>query len=81
MPMGKVHREIDINHPECLTKLSKIKLQGWPCGVLVKFVCSASAAQGLWVWILGVDLHIAWSNHAVAASHIQNRGRLAQLLA
>ena len=35
------------------------KGRGWPGGVVVKFVHSASAAWGLWVWMLGVDLHIA----------------------
>ena len=48
-------------------------------GVVVKFVCSASAAQGSWVWIPGMDLHTAHQTHAVAASHIQNGGRLAQI--
>ena len=31
----------------------------WPSGVVVKFVCSASAAQASQVWILGADLHIS----------------------
>ena len=48
----------------------------WPGDVVVKFACSASAAQGSWVQIPGVDLHHS-SSHAVVASHIQNRGRLA----
>ena len=30
---------------------------GWPCGVMVKFVPSASSASGLRVWIPGTDLH------------------------
>ena len=30
--------------------------RGWPGGVVVKFVCSTSAAQGLLVRILGADL-------------------------
>ena len=33
-----------------------------------------------WVQILGTDLHHL-SSHAVAAAHIQNRGRLVQMLA
>ena len=33
--------------------------QGWPGGVVVKFALSASVAQGLQVWILGVGLHNA----------------------
>ena len=28
-----------------------------PGGIVVTFVHSASAAQGLWVWILGMDIH------------------------
>ena len=55
-------------------------LGGWPGGVVVKFTCSALVAQGLWVWILGVDLHHS-SSHALAVSHIQSKGRLAQMLA
>ena len=31
---------------------------GWPSGVVVRFVCSASAAWGSQVWILGVDLAV-----------------------
>ena len=30
---------------------------GRPTGTRVKFACSALVAQGLQVWILGVDLH------------------------
>ena len=44
-----------------------------------KFTHSAAVAQGSQVWNLGMDLHTLIS-HAVAASHIQNRGRLAQML-
>ena len=43
-------------------------------------MCSASEAPGSWVQIPGVDLYHS-SSQAVAASHIQNRGRLAQMLA
>ena len=32
----------------------------WLVGIVVKFICSASAAQGLRVWILGVDLCTAY---------------------
>ena len=35
----------------------KSNFRGGPGGVVVKFVCSALAAQGLWVQILGEDLH------------------------
>ena len=54
---------------------------GWPSGLVVKFTHSASAAWGLKVQMSGVDLQIAHQSHTVAASHIQNRGRLAQMLA
>ena len=37
----------------------KQKGRGQPSGVVVTFTCSASAAWGLRVWILGPDLHIA----------------------
>ena len=47
---------------------------------MVKFAHSASVA-GVHEGILGADLCIAHQGHAVAASHIQNRGRLAQKLA
>ena len=54
---------------------------GWLGDIVVKFTCSASVAQGLRVWIPGVDLLTHCSSiHAVVASHIQNRGRLAQTL-
>ena len=49
---------------------------------MVKFSCSTSAACGLWVQILGVELH---TTHEATLwrhpSHIQNRGRQAQMLA
>ena len=60
--------------------------QGPPGGTVVKFTCSTSVAQGSLVWILGVDLGMDElmdysSSHALAASHVQNRGRLVQMLA
>ena len=36
----------------------KKKLWGWPSGVVVKFVCLASAARHSWVQIPGTDIHI-----------------------
>ena len=56
-------------------------LQGWPSGIVVKFMHPASAAQGF----AGSDprcrpTHCS-SSHALVASHTQNRGRLAQTLA
>ena len=47
---------------------------------MIKFAPSASAARGSQDQILGVNLHHS-SSHAVAASHVQNRGRLAQIVA
>ena len=38
---------------------SRTSSQGWPGGVVVKFVHSTSVAWGLQVQILGADLHIA----------------------
>ena len=29
----------------------------WPSGIVIKFICSASAARDLLVWMLGMDLH------------------------
>ena len=52
---------------------------GQPSGIVFKFACSASAAQASQVQILSPDLALLVS-HAVAASHIRNRGRLAQML-
>ena len=51
---------------------------------MVNFAYSALAAQGSQIQIVGSDhghgptYHL--SSHAVAASHIQNKGRLAQML-
>ena len=47
-----------------------IIVQGQPGGVVVKFVSSALAAQGLLVWIPGVDLHTAHQAMLWQASHI-----------
>ena len=50
-------------------------------GIVVKFSALHFGSPGLWVQIQGTDLHHSSSN-AVAASHIQNRGRRwAQMLA
>ena len=53
----------------------------WPCDVVVKFTHSALVAWGFQVWIPGTDLHTTCESYAVAASYIQNRERLAQVLA
>ena len=39
--------------------LDKKYIRGQPIGVEAKFTCSASAAWGSQVWILGADLHTA----------------------
>ena len=39
----------------------KTLVRGWPGGAAVKFACSASAARGSWVRILGADM----ASHAV----------------
>ena len=46
----------------------------------LKFHMFCFSSQGLWVWIPGTDLHHS-SSHAVAVTHMQNEGRLAQMLA
>ena len=48
--------------------------------MVVGFSCSALAAQGSRVQIPGADLHTAGESHLHRLSHIQNRGRLAQML-
>ena len=60
----------------------RLKNHAWdqPGSVVVKFVCSASAAQGSQVWILGTDL-VPLIKPCCGGIHIQNRGRLAQMLA
>ena len=45
--------------------------RGWPSGIVVKFVCSASAAQGSRVQILGMDLHTTHQAMLWQMSHIQ----------
>ena len=54
---------------------------GWPSGVVVKLVHSTSAAWGSQVQILGMDLYSAHLAMLLVAFHIQNRERLAQMLA
>ena len=50
----------------------------WPGDVMVKFTCCASVARGL---DPGHRPTYSSSSHAVAVSHIQNRGRLVQMFA
>ena len=47
---------------------------------MVKIAHSSLAAWDSWAWIPGEDLHHS-SSHAVASTHIQNRGRLEEMLA
>ena len=54
---------------------------GWPSGTVVEFVCSALVAWHLQVRIPDADLRPTCKSHTVAASHLQNRGRLVQMLA
>ena len=51
--------------------------RSWPSGVVVKFSCSASAAWDLYSDPRCRPTHHSLS-HALAASHIQNRGRVTQ---
>ena len=69
------------------TSLKKFKIyiiqnifQGRPCGIVVKFGAFHFGGPGSWVQILGADLHHS-SSYAVVSTHIQNSGRLAQMLA
>ena len=51
-----------------------------PLAEWLKFCTLCLGGLGLRVCIQGANLHHS-SNHAVAATHIQNRGRLAHMLA
>ena len=56
--------------------------RGWPSGVVVEFLCSASLAS---LGFSGLDPPCrptdGSSSHTVGASHTRNKGRLAQMLA
>ena len=52
---------------------------GWPRDIVVEFNALCFGSPGSWVRILGVDLPLTC--HAEVATHIQNKGRLAQMLA
>ena len=45
-------------HLSLVPRYSKYSM-GWPSGIVVKFMCSASVAQGSQVQIAGTDLHTA----------------------
>ena len=51
---------------------------GQPCGLLVKFGALCFGSPGL---VLGCRPVPLGGSHAVVVTHIQNRGRLAQMLA
>ena len=53
---------------------------GRPSGIVVKSGTVCFSGLGSQVWILDADLHHL-SSHAVAVTHIQNKRRLAQMLA
>ena len=54
---------------------------GWPSGTAVKFARSVSATQGSPVWIRSMDLCTAYQAMLWQASHMENGGRWAQMLA
>ena len=62
-------------------KLKKCKNQAWPSGIVVEFTRSALAVAWGFLWSDPGDgpTHCS-SSRAVAASHTENRGRLAQIL-
>ena len=71
------------HHWTATTRNSLIKsspAKGPAHGIVVKSGALHFGGLGLQVQILGVDLHHS-SSHAVAVTHILNRGRLAQMLA
>ena len=51
--------------------------RGWPLGLVVKFGALHFSSPG---WVPGCRYILLVGGHAVAATHIQNRGRLAQML-
>ena len=55
-------------------------MRGWTSGLVVKFALVLRQPRGSQIGIPGADLYHS-SSHAVLASHIQNRGRLAEMLA
>ena len=80
-PRGDQLKKQAIHSIESTLLVKKKKYGGRPNGIVAKFGCSALAAQGSWVQILGMDLTYCSSSPTVAVSYIQNRGRLAQMLA
>ena len=66
--------------PESVKEASKRMSGSWPCGLLVNFSVLHFSALNLQIQILGRNLHHS-SSHAMTVTHIQTRGRLAQMLA
>ena len=52
-------------------------MRGWPCGLVIKFDALCFCSLGS---VPGHGPRPLVSGHAVAVNHIQNRGRLAQML-
>ena len=52
-----------------LSRINKKKTWGWPSGVVVKFVHSASGAQGSQVQIPGIDLGLLIKPHCGSIPH------------
>ena len=55
-----------------------VNVWGWPSGIVVTFAGSTLGAPGSQARIPGTELH---TSLAMVATHIQNRGRLTQILA
>ena len=71
----------NMNTEKGLKSLLKIgKTGGQLCGMVVKSGALHFGGPGSQFWILGTHLHQP-SSHAVVVTHIQNRGKLAQMLA
>ena len=59
MPAGASQSTLRHVRKTSFTYILKDAHKGPACGPVVKFVRSALVAQGLLVWILGINLHIA----------------------
>ena len=61
---------LDIYPKNIKTLTQKDICRGWPCGVVVKFACSALVAWGSQVWIPGADLRTTYQAMLWQMSHI-----------
>ena len=75
--LGRIPHNCSGSTPQELAFKNNLRLRGWPSALVVKFVHSTSAAQGSWAWGSWAWIYRPLINHAVAASHIQNRRKLA----